>query len=244
MRLPINHLLLAFAIALCAVLSSAAQRLAFARTFDNQGALVDAGSEFKFQPPHLILAVKFTGRTELPLDTLFVIVKDINGVAGRFYMKTSKHNRINANALIRIKNDGIYRIYIYNPKRRVRPIAHGTVYLTSTNYPTKKALLERQRQILVDRGIIKDKKEGDDPFASADGDEKPRESSVEDEFDDLEFAFESDLEDGEDLDDELEFGEDDFDFDIEKDIAPEDVSGEFESFDDLDDDFDFEIDDF
>jgi hypothetical protein len=224
-----------------------AQKLKFARTFDNLGAMVGEGTEFKYQPPTVKLAVKFIARAELPIDTLFIIVKDINGVAGRFYMKRSK-NKLEANALINLKADGIYRVYIYNPAKRVRPIAHGNIFVTSPNFPTKAELLERQRKVLVERGIIKDKNNPNaDPFAGRDTTSSRPESNVDDEFTDADTALDEDLfgddELGLDEFDEKEV-EDSGDLLLEDDIAPEDVSGEFESYDDLDDEFEFEIDDF
>lgn len=208
---------------------------------------MEPGREFGYKAPHLIVAVKFIGRADLPLDTLYVIVKDINGVAGRFYMKRSQKALKEANALVRIKADGIYRVYVYNPKQRARPISHGTVYITSDANPTVQALLERQRKILVERGVIKDTKASDPYTATESGADTPTETTVEDEFEDLDFAFEDSLE-GDD-----EFSDDEFDantesieedFNLEDDIAPEDFSGEYESFDELDDEFNFEIDDF
>lgn len=231
----------------CALATSSlhGQKLSFARTFDNIGALVDVSKEFKYQPPQQLIAVKFTGRGELPIDTLYVIVKDINGVAGRFYMQRSKRNPSEANAVIKIKTDGIYRVYVYNPARRVRPISHGIVYLTSASYPTKESLLERQRKILVQRGIIKDvnNPNGADPFAegSTGGNDTPLDQSIDDEFADAGLSLEDDIE-GDFADDLADFDEESIgEDDLEADILPEDFAGDFESFDDLDEEFDLEF---
>lgn len=240
-------LLLAIAGLCLAPSTVSAQKLRFAKTFDNLGAMIGEGVEFKYQPPEVKLAVKFQARAELPIDTLFIVVKDINGVAGRFYMKRSK-NKLEANALIRLKGDGIYRVYIYNPAKRVRPIAHGTIYLTSPNYATKAQLLERQRKVLVERGIIKDKNNPNaDPYSGSDTSKVRTDVSIDDEFADSDTALDEDIFGDEELglDDFDDKDVDGLDSDLllEDDIAPEDLSGEFED-EDLDDEFEFEIDDF
>ncbi len=131
-----------------------AQKLYFAETFNRDGSLKNPDSVFSFQAPHIIRAVKFIAPATLPSETLYVIVKDYEKVVGRFYMKRSKRKPNEGNALIRLKDIGIFRVYIYNPQNRTRPLGKGYVFVTNSEYPTPKSLVIRQLKILVNQGKI------------------------------------------------------------------------------------------
>lgn len=151
------HFLTSVVLTTCVVMGAHAQlRLQFGKSFSAEGALLEVSQEFKYVSPHSTIAVKMTARGPLPVDTLYLIVKDVNGVAGRYIIKRSK-SKLDANGLIRISADGIYRVYVYNPSNRTRPVAYGSVYFTSSDHPTRASLLERQRQMLVEKGVIRDK---------------------------------------------------------------------------------------
>ena len=226
----------AVALALLAVATGAqGQKLRFGVSFDPTGGLVQPGDAFALTKPSQIFAAKFTARGTLPLDTLYVVVKTIDGVAGRFYMKRNK-GKTEGNALIRIKAEGIYRVYIYNPQRRARPVATANLFITGPTLKTKAELIERQRRILVARGVIKDAKPDTSAPAGAQA-----EADEEDELGDLDDEEDEGLEDDEDLDDlddldELLGDEEFFDED--------DLLGEFEDLDDLEEELDVDLEDF
>lgn len=220
-----------------------AQNLKFGTSFARTGELIGESREFHFNAPQLILAVKFEARGELPLDTLYVIVKDLDGVAGRFYMKRNK-DHTEANALIRLRKDGIYRVYIYNPSKRARPIRKARIFVTSSSVPTRAALIERQRQLLVQRGLLQDPNANID-IAQADSTAVADDDPFADLDDDLP-GLDDDLFGSDDFgDDDLENFELDLDLGFGDDIlSEEDLQGDFESYDDLDDELDFDIDEF
>ncbi len=213
-----------------------AQKLKFGFTFDGTGGLLQPGEVFELTKPNQIFATKFVARGQLPLDTLFVVVKTIDGVAGRFYMKRSK-SKTEGNALIKIKAEGIYRVYIYNPQRRSRPVAAANLFITGTTLKTKAELIDRQRKILIARGVIKDAKPETESNASssaqADDDENEL-GDLDDEDDPLEDE-EEDLDEMDDLDDLL--GDEEF-------FDDDDLLGEFEDLDDLEEEMDIDLEDF
>ncbi len=131
-----------------------AQKVYFAETFNRDGSLKNPDSVFTFKYPHIIRAVKIVANTTLPSETLYVIVKDYEKVVGRFYMKRSKKKPNEGNALIRLKDIGIFRVYIYDPNNRTRPLGKGYVFVTNADYPTPKSLVIRQLKILVSQGKI------------------------------------------------------------------------------------------
>jgi hypothetical protein len=225
---------LALSLAMLAV-GVQAQKLRFGQNFDATGGLVNPGDVFELTKPNQIFAAKFSARGTLPLDTLFVVVKTIDGVAGRFYMKRNK-SKTEGNALIRIKAEGIYRVYIYNPQRRSRPVAATNLFITGPILKTKAELIERQRRILVARGVIKDAKPDTSAPAGAQA-----EADDEDELGDLDDEEEEGLDDEEDLDelDELDelLGDEEF-------FDEDDLLGEFEDLDDLEEELDVDLEDF
>lgn len=215
----------------------AAQKLKFGQTFDKTtGQLVSPGDEFALTQPTQIFAAKFVARGTLPIDTLFVVVKTIDGVAGRFYMKRNK-SKTEANALIRIKAEGIYRVYIYNPQRRTRPVAAANLFVTGPNIKTKAELIERQRRILIARGVIKDVKP-DEGVSTARAGDDDEDDPLGDELDDEDEGLDDDeegLEDDADLDELL--GDEEF-------FDEDDLLGEFEDLDELEEDLDIDLEDF
>ena len=133
---------------------SNAQKLHFAETFNRDGTLKNHDSVFTFKYPHIIRAVKLVATQTLPSETLYVIVKDYEKVVGRFYMKRSKRKPNEGNALIRLKEIGIFRVLVYDPKNRTKPLAKGYVFVTNQDYPTPEALILRQLKILVEKGKL------------------------------------------------------------------------------------------
>ena len=61
-----------------------AQRLQYGEGFTENGDLKAAGKSFTYAGQPKPLAVKLQTRGLVPSDTLFLIVKDIKGVAGRY----------------------------------------------------------------------------------------------------------------------------------------------------------------
>lgn len=213
-----------------------AQRLHFGKTFDKvTGKLVEAGDVFATVAPQQLLAVKFTPRGgALPIDTLYVVVKNLDGVAGRFIMKRNK-SKTEGNAIIRLKAEGIYRVYVYNPSRRAKPVIAANLFLTSPSAPTRAALIERQRQILIARGLIKDVKAVPDSTSTDT-------ASAADDDDSFDVGDLDDAEDDEDgLDDDEDF--DDLFADDEDMLDEDDLLGEFEDVDELEDDLDIDLED-
>ncbi len=236
---------------LCLPTIAFSQKLLFAKTFDKQGNLIGQDSVFHYQGRELILAVKAIMPTTIPSETLYVIVKDFEKVVGRYYMKRSKHYPNQANALIRIKKAGIYRVFVFNPQQRRHPMVKGYVFITDDLRPDVKSLIDYQLRMLVKKGIIPPPKK----TLAANQNPSWDEENAMDSLEDLESMLED--EDTEDLDalsDALAEIEDidieDLDL-VEKEIqrfnggvSESDFEGEFESFDELDDQFDFEISDF
>jgi len=131
-----------------------AQKTLFAETFSVAGDLVHVDSVFNYGGGLMTLAVKLKAKSTLNSDTLFLIIRDLDGIQGRYYMKRSK-NMLEANTLIQLKKDGIYRAYVYDPKSLSQPLSVGRLYITSAAVPTREALIQRQMKILADKGLIK-----------------------------------------------------------------------------------------
>jgi hypothetical protein len=131
-----------------------AQTLTYARTFDASGNLVGRDSIFDYHPPHLTIAVKFKHRVALGSEELYVIVKDVNGTVGRFLMKRSNRSASEANGLVRLTKEGIFRIYVYDPVNRNMPLAVGRVFVTGQLCPSREALIVAQRNTLIQRGVV------------------------------------------------------------------------------------------
>lgn len=237
-----------------------AQQVQFAATFSSSGTLIQPGDEFAFDANRTVLALQFTSTGPIPVDTLYIILKDIDGIQGRFYMKRAQ-NTTQANGLVRFRKPGIYRAYIYHPGFPAQPLAFGRVYITAPEYPTKEALLAHQRRILIARGLLKAQptatpaisanstspQPGESPeaaAASAAADDSLLEEVLWAEetetFDD--YSVPEGIENDDfNLEEELEALETD---ELEMNAFDDEFGGEFESFDDLDDDFEFEIEDF
>jgi hypothetical protein len=228
-----------FAVLFCVLAAPAmAQKVYFGKTFDKvTGKLVEQGDVFAIGNPHVTLAMKFTPRGgQLPIDTLFVVVKTLDGVSGRYIMKRNK-GKTEGNAIIRVKAEGVYRVYVYNPARRARPVASANLFVTGPTAKTRAELIDRQRKVLIARGLIKETKTPADSTSTASA--KPSGEDQEEEDDDLDSLDDEDddLDDEEDIDDldELLDDEDFFDED--------DLMGEFEDLDDLEDDLDIDLED-
>ncbi|MCS7073806.1 MAG: hypothetical protein NZ108_05000, partial [Bacteroidia bacterium] len=133
--------------------SSTGQILQFASSFSQTGDLIGIDTVFKYNANGTKVSCRFSNGAPIPTDTLFVIVKSVNGISGRYYMKRSK-SKMNANALLKFHSDGIYRVYVYHPNQKQSPLATGKVYITSNNYPTVASLIEYQKKILIAKGEI------------------------------------------------------------------------------------------
>lgn len=240
--------------------TSQAQNLRFGESFDSTGVLVRQGTAFKLSKDQLLLGVKYSIKGPLPFDTLYVLVKDLAGTGGRYYMKRSKTEPTEANSILRFKQHGIYRVYVYTPRARKKPIAQGHVYVTSDAAPDRAALLELQRQELVKRGVIQDvrPKPGTPPLV-VDAGKPSTNGNLNDDVDEV-GDLEGDLEDDDaadgaqdidnmPLDNDLDADEQEALADAESDENLEDIGddsdleGEFESFDDLEDELGVDIDD-
>ncbi|MFW5658898.1 MAG: hypothetical protein ACOCZ8_02835 [Bacteroidota bacterium] len=129
------------------------QQVRFAETFSPQGELLNIDSVIAWMPPEKIIAVQYSPRRGIDTDTLHVIVRDFYGTVGRYYMKRTKDG-LRGNALVRIKGDGIYRVYVYDPKSRRQPLAYGRLYILSTQFMTIRSLVEHQRKLLLAKGQL------------------------------------------------------------------------------------------
>ncbi len=129
------------------------QQVRFAETFNPQGELLNIDSVIAWMPPEKIVAVQYTPGRRINTDTLHVIVRDFYGTVGRYYMKRTKDG-LRGNALVRIKGDGIYRVYVYDPKSRRQPLAYGRLYILSTQFMTIRSLVEHQRKLLLAKGEL------------------------------------------------------------------------------------------
>jgi hypothetical protein len=153
--ITMRHLILLVAtVVLFGTTAISAQTVKFAKTFDAQGNLVTPDSIFKLTPPQLMVALKFHSRTPIASQELFVIVKDADGTHGRFIIKRSSRNTYDANGLVRVTKEGIFRAYIYDPTNRTRPLAVARLFVTSQQHPTREALVLAQRNSLIGRGLI------------------------------------------------------------------------------------------
>lgn len=214
-----------------------AQKVNFGKTFDKvTGKLVEPSDVFAVGNPHVTLAMKFTPRGgQLPIDTLFVVVKSLDGVAGRYFMKRNK-SKTEGNAIIRVKAEGVYRVYVYNPARRARPVASTNLFVTGPTAKSRAELIDRQRRVLIARGLIKDTRTAADSTATASAKPAGEEEEEEDDLDSLDDE-DDDLDDEEDIDD-LDDLLDDEDF-----LDEDDLMGEFEDLEDLEDDLDIDLED-
>lgn len=249
LALPI-FVLLAFSASANPALS---QNVQFARTFNVNGGLVGIDSVFNYRPPNVIVAMKMTSSAPLSQDTLYVVVKDVDGTAGRFYMKRSSQNKYEANALVRLKNDGIFRVYVYDPRRRTRPLAYSRLYITSSLHPNRAALVQKQKEVLMARGVISGSRNTERPNAvsgtsgtdaasnnsnntSSSASNNSEMASSEQSNSDFNDDFEVGLDDMEDdlggMDDDFSGFDDDFSLDEELDM----MDDSFEDFEDFDSD--------
>ena len=145
--------LLLFWVFLCFGANLSGQTVRFAETFNPEGELLNIDSVIAWMPPEKILAVQYAPGHRLRKDTLHVIVRDFYGTVGRYHMKRTKDGS-RGNALIRIKGDGIYRVYVYDPASRRTPLAYGRLYILSTQFMTIHALVKHQRQLLIAKGRL------------------------------------------------------------------------------------------
>jgi len=131
-----------------------AQKLRFGSSVDPAGNLVKQDTLFKYAGADLPVSAKFSAASMISSDTLLVIVKDVNGVAGKFYMKRDK-TKLNAFANMKLKGDGIYRVYVFHPLNKKTPLVSGRFYVTSNRLPTVAALKKEQYDLMVSQGKIK-----------------------------------------------------------------------------------------
>ena len=69
-------------------------------------------------------------------------------------MTKSSRNPQEANAIIKAEHSGLYRLHVYNPQQRRRPIGRGTLYITDEEASTPEALQQEQKQQLASAGRL------------------------------------------------------------------------------------------
>lgn len=126
-----------------------AQQIEVGTAFTRQGYLQGKDTVFSLGKKSRVLAVKYYHPKNLKEDTLWVVVRSIKGIHGRFYMLRSRLRPHEANAYILLKEPGIYFLLIY--QKNFRRLAVKRFYVTSPQYPTLASLLQRRKKIIVQK---------------------------------------------------------------------------------------------
>lgn len=120
------------------------QIIRFGSKLDGTGNLVMVDTVFRLETTPQAVYVKLFSKTPIIVDTLLVIVKNLH-VSNKFYMKRSV-NKMDALATLKFKEDGIYKVFVINPKTK-QTFASKRLYITSAVNPNVQALINHQKQL-------------------------------------------------------------------------------------------------
>lgn len=120
------------------------QIIRFGSKLDGTGNLVMVDTVFRLETTPQSVYVKLFSKTPIIEDTLLVIVKNFH-VSNKFYMKRSI-NKMDALATLKFKEDGIYKVFVINPKTK-QTLASKRLYITSAVNPNVQALINHQKQL-------------------------------------------------------------------------------------------------
>ncbi len=206
------------------------QILRFGAKLDGTGNLVMVDTIFRLENiPHTLYA-KIFSKTPLQEDTFFIVIKNLHG-SHKFVMKRSV-SKMDALATLRIKEDGIYKVFVISPKTK-QTLASKKLYITSAVNPNVQALKadyqkqltaqnqsksnpnvqKNQNTVNVKPNIITNTNTTKSNPTGQDSNGKP--STAKDDFDDIEDddIDTEDIETGADIDAELDKSDDLLDFD-------------------------------
>jgi len=121
------------------------QILRLGSKLDGSGNLMMVDTVFKLENIPQVIYTKLFSKTPLPTDTLVIIVKNLHSTQ-KFFMKSSA-NKMYAIGTIKLKEDGIYKVFVINPKTK-QTIAAKRLYITSAVNPNIQALkYDYQKQL-------------------------------------------------------------------------------------------------
>ena len=113
------------------------QILRLGSKLDGSGNLMMVDTVFKLENIPQVIYAKLFSKTPLPTDTLVIIVKNLHSTE-KFFMKRSA-NKMDAIGTIKLKEDGIYKVFVINPKTK-QTIVAKRLYITSAVNPNIQAL--------------------------------------------------------------------------------------------------------
>jgi hypothetical protein len=113
------------------------QILRLGSKLDGSGNLMMVDTVFKLENIPQVIYAKLFSKTPLPTDTLVIIVKNLHSTQ-KFFMKSSA-NKMDAIGTIKLKEDGIYKVFVINPKTK-QTIVAKRLYITSAVNPNIQAL--------------------------------------------------------------------------------------------------------
>jgi len=113
------------------------QILRFGSKLDGSGNLVMVDTIFRLETTPQIIYAKLFSKTPLVEDTFFIVLKNLHG-SNKFLMKRST-NKMDALAHLKVKEDGIYKVFVINPKTK-QTLVSKKLYITSAVNPTVQAL--------------------------------------------------------------------------------------------------------
>ncbi len=122
-----------------------AQILRFGSKLDGTGNLVMVDTIFRLETTPQTIYAKLFSKTPIIEDTLFIITKNLH-TSNKFVLKRS-NSKMDALATLKFKEDGIYKVFVINPKTK-QTIASKKLYITSAVNPNVQALkTDYQKQL-------------------------------------------------------------------------------------------------
>ncbi len=128
------------------------QILRFGSKLDGSGNLIMVDTIFHLNTLPQVIYAKLFSKTPLLEDSLIVVVKNLH-LTNRFVMKRSA-NKMHALATLKFKEDGIYKIFVINPKTK-QTVASKKLYITSAVNPNVQALKNDYQKQLVAKNQAK-----------------------------------------------------------------------------------------
>lgn len=123
------------------------QILRFGSKLDGTGNLLMVDTVFRLETTPQVLYAKLFSKSPIIEDTLFVLIKNFQNHTTKFVMKRST-SRMDALATLKFKEDGIYKVFVINPKTK-QTIVAKKIYITSAVNPNIQALKDYQQKQLA-----------------------------------------------------------------------------------------------
>lgn len=129
-----------------------AQKLVFGDAESHHNIMTNTDSVFHHtgEPRNVHVQFIYT-KKDIPIDKFYIIARGIDGIAAKAVMHTNPKNRHLANAIMKFKKDGYYKIYMFNPKYLKKPLLAKKIYITSNNLPTKGHVLANAKQKYLEK---------------------------------------------------------------------------------------------